>query len=354
MNHSPEEQHPLQEQISNKRKSILYLAWIVGLGLAFGALGVILTPFFTTTTPKGESLVLGIPLQPSSALMFVAIEKGYLSSNGLDVTVKEFPSGKRALSDGLFKNKVEAVSTAEIPVATAGFERDDFRIIACIFTAGNINAIVARRDSNIFTPSDLKGKRIGTQESSAVHFFLQRFLLAHNLLETDVTPLFMRAEKLSDALALGKVDAISMREPFVGEAKQLLGSNGIVFAKDGIYEQFELVVVESRLLWEKPVVPRRLIQALLEAERFAQNNPKEAAHIVAKRINADPRIIEKQLFPRLSLSVHLSQALILMLEDEARWIIKRAPVPPKSIPNYLNLIDSQPLKELRSESVTIF
>ena len=77
-----------------------------------------------------ESITLGLAMQPSDALTMIAINQGYFAAQGLDVTVKQYPSGKRALVDGLFAGEVEIATTADMPAAIAALDGQDFRIIA--------------------------------------------------------------------------------------------------------------------------------------------------------------------------------------------------------------------------------
>ncbi len=94
-------------------------------------------------------LRLGLALQPSSALAIIAQEKGFFAAQGLNVSVKEYPSGKRALHEGLFQGEVDLITTTEVPVVIASLNRTDLCIIASLFSANNVNRIVARKDSGI-------------------------------------------------------------------------------------------------------------------------------------------------------------------------------------------------------------
>ena len=75
--------------------------------------------------------------------------------------------------------------------------------------------------------------KIATQRLSAVHYFLHLFLLKHDIEDAELE--FLKAEELPQALADGKIDAFSMREPFISEAHGLVGNNGIVFRESGTY-----------------------------------------------------------------------------------------------------------------------
>jgi ABC-type nitrate/sulfonate/bicarbonate transport system substrate-binding protein len=84
-----------------------------------------------------EPMALGIATQPSAALLQIAVERGLLEAEGVDATVTRYPSGKRALLDGLFAGKAQVISTADAPIVANAFKRDDFAVIGTIFFAGN-------------------------------------------------------------------------------------------------------------------------------------------------------------------------------------------------------------------------
>ena len=298
-----------------------------------------------------ERLTLGLALQPSSSLSFIALERGLFRAHGLEVAVVNYPSGKRALRDGLFRGEVELATSSDVPITFAAFERDDFRVLATTFHADDVNRVVARRDHGIESPADLAGKRLATQRASAVHFFLHLFLLEQGLSEEQVALQFHKAEQLPGALAGGGIDAFSMREPFVSEARRMLGERAVVFAAPGIYEQTDLLVTSVELVHRRPQVVERVLRALLEAEAFARREPERAARMVAARLGVAHERIAAVL-PQYTLRVGLDQALLRLLEDQARWAI-RGGLAEGEVPNYLELTYGRGLEAVAPERVTL-
>ena len=300
-----------------------------------------------------QVLRVGVPLAPSSALIVIALENGYLSAEGLEIKVKTYPSGKRALLDGLFTGDVDLVSACDAPVVFNSFARQDFKIIASIFSADNLNRVIARRDRGIAKPADLKGKRVATQKASAVHFFLHLFLLENGLSEKDVRLSYMKAGKLPAALVNGDIDAFSMREPYISQAAALLGQDkAVIFAEPGVYDQSDQIVVLDKTLAEKPDAIRGFLKALARAETFIDNNIQQAAGILAKVLKGDPAAI-KTLLSESRYNLKLTQTLFLRLEDEAQWVVDAKLTRHKTAPNFLRFIDTAPLKAVRPNSVTI-
>jgi len=328
------------------------IAAIATIGIALAAAWYFLLRPRQTPVAR-EALVIALPMHPTSLLAHVALDQGFFAARGLDVTVLEYPSGKRALDEGLFTGKADITWANETPVALAGLERSDFRILSTTLVADNINKIVARKDRGINKPEDLRGKRIGTQKGSAVHFFLHLFLLEHGLTDKDVQLSFLKAEELPGALASGTVDAISVREPFISQAQALLGrQHAALFEAPGLYEQVDVMVMRQDSLQQKPGVAPKVLQAMLDAEAFVADHPQEAEAIVAKRLGVDAKGMEGAL-AGFRPHVALSQSLLVLLESEARWAIKAGLTGQTTVPDYLILTDVADLRRLKPEAITI-
>ena len=306
-------------------------------------------------SPSGQrqEVRFGLALQPPSALAIVAQQEGYFDEAGLDVTVSEYVSGKRALG-GLLDGQVDVATTAEVPIVFAAFERRDFAILATIGSVTNEQRIVARRDRGIAEPADLRGKVIATQKASAVHFFLHLFLIRNGMSEKDIGEVrYMKAEQLPPALVDGSIDAFSMREPYVSQAVELLGKDKVtVFAEPGLYFRTEHVVAAKAFLGKEPAAAVKLIRALLRAEAVARADSNRAITVVADMVGVDRSVLATG-WGDFELQVTLDQAMITSMEDEARWALDNKLIEADRMPNYLEVIDTAALDELKRQAVTI-
>ncbi|MBW9261457.1 MAG: NrtA/SsuA/CpmA family ABC transporter substrate-binding protein [Candidatus Thiodiazotropha sp. (ex. Lucinisca nassula)] len=298
------------------------------------------------------SLRLALAMQPGSALVMVAENQGFFEQNGLRLEISEHPSGKRALHDSFFAGKSDIVISADVPVALASFTEIPFVILGSIFSANNINRLIARTDAAISTPTDLKGKKIATQKASAVHFFLHLFLVEHGIHEKELELSFFKAEQLPDKLASGAIDAFSMREPYISLARDKLPGEHIVFEKPGLYQQRDVVISNRDFIRNHSSAVRLFLKSLLDAEIYVQNNPKAAIKIISKRLGVTPSSLEKN-WPEISMEVSLDQSMLLVLEDISRWAIHGGLVENRSLPDFLKRMHGQALKEISPDAVTI-
>jgi len=310
------------------------------------------SPTTIKSDKKTLSMRIGLALQPSGSLFFVADEKGLFKKHNIDLEIVNYPSGKRALNDGLLKNKVDLITTSEVPFVFSSFKHKDLKILSSIFTADNVNRIIARRDVDIAKPSDLKGKKIGTQKSSAVHYFLHLFLLENNLSDDDINIEFMKAEKLPLALASGKLDGFSMREPYITEAKKQLAENAIIFSEPGIYNQVEVLVTNNAYLENNQEAVERILSALKDAEAYFNDYPSESDEIIARKFNVSVSVAESYR-TEVKQRVSLDQSTLLLIESIARWAMKNNMVSGQNMPDYMDFIHYTSLRNIDEKSVTI-
>jgi NitT/TauT family transport system substrate-binding protein len=319
-----------------RRKRLCLFGALVVLGALGAALIVDFSRRRTPPPPPVREVRVALAVQPSSALLFIALDRGFFDEERLKVHVREYASGKRAMV-GLFEGEADLASTADVPIVFSAFERSDFRIVATICQTDNVPRIVARRDRGIETPADLAGKRIATQRASAVHFFMDIFLLSHQIPQDKITVSFMKAEELPKALAEGRIDAFSMREPYVSEARRLLGDKVVVFEKPGLYYRTENVVGMDAFLQGNADTVTRVIRGLVRAEEFAREQPDAAAAILAARLGVSKERA-RVLWRELNVHVGLDQVLMVSLDDEARWALRKEHVTADESPNFLDYV----------------
>ncbi len=323
---------------------------IAALLLAVGLIGCERAPL-PAPPPERQAITLALPNHPTSALVLVALDRRLFAKHGLDVRVQHYFSGKRALEDGLLSGRTDLAVVTDAPLALAALSHPELRVLAGIMSTDSVSRIVARRDMGIATPADLRGKAMATQVASSVHFFLHQFLLEQGLRDTDVKLQFRKIEDLPDALAAGRVAAISTREPYISQCRRKLGERIQVFAAPGIYQQIENLVGSERFLGEKPDSARAFLAALLEAEAFADAHPTQVRGIVAQQLDITPAEAAAML-PSYDLRVLLSQSLLTLLEDETRWAIEIG-LASGPVPDFGRILAPKTLSDLAPERVTL-
>jgi len=107
-----------------------------------------------------EKVTVGISKSFLSIPVYIAQTQGFFSDEGLDVTVKEYTSGKKA-TQVLFAGEVGISTVADMPVIFESFKREDFCIIATFSYSFHFVKIIARKDSGIKKEGGFKREKSG-------------------------------------------------------------------------------------------------------------------------------------------------------------------------------------------------
>jgi NitT/TauT family transport system substrate-binding protein len=327
---------------------IMVVVVILGIGLYWS---IQKQPKKYTGEIKKE-IILGCETSLLPSAVWISENKGYFQEEGLNVRIKEFGSGRTALSTMLNEGNLDMVTVAQTPVMFNSFSRSDYAIIATMVYSDNDVKILVRQDKGIKDPSDLRGKKVGITKGSTGHFFLGLFL-AHNGLElSEVETIDLEATDLPQALVEGRVDAISTWEPNILNAKSLLGEKVLLLPSEGIFREDFYFVPNRNFMENNPEILKSFLKAVEKGEEFIQKNRGESIDIVCERLKLDKELTAS-IWSDFNFELMLDQTILITLEDEARWAIREGLIDKKEIPNYLDFIYMDLLENVKPEAITI-
>jgi NitT/TauT family transport system substrate-binding protein len=172
----------------------------------------------------------------------------------------------------------------------------DVKIPLAVHT-GCIKAIV-RPESDIRTPADLTGKRIGTASmNSTPTIIVQRYLAelgigttANNL---EVEWIIYPAPDLPMALERGQVDAIAINDPAAsivendGKGRAIIDTGKDDYLKD---EFCCMLVASAAVFKDYPEALAKFARVLQKAAYYVHENPAETARLMAEKqyVAGDP------------------------------------------------------------------
>lgn len=300
-----------------------------------------------------RAITIGVQDNAFSGLVLIAERLGAFREEGLQVSLRKYQSGKHALQ-GMFAGEVDVAAVAEIPVAIAAFERDDFCVFSSIATTDKPGWILARTDAGISTPKDLRGKRIGTQGGSGVHFFLSLFLLEQGIPENEVRIVFLPVAELAGALAAGKVDAIAMLNPIVAAARASLPGKTVEFFSPGAFRQHFNLAARRDLLERAPGTAAALLRALVKAEKSALDDPERGRRLVNESLGDDHTDEVRADWGDIAFKVSLTQELLMNLEEQGEWTARRGLATGLKPENYLHWLCIEPLRSTFADRLTVY
>ena len=296
-----------------------------------------------------EKVTIGVGVAPLSLLIWVAENEGYFADNGLDVEMKEYLSGKAAVAD-LIDGKVDMATITEFGFMSKSFDEKDIRILSSI-TAATINSLIARKDKGIEEISDLKGKRIAVTSGTEAEFFLGTFLIFNDISINDVAIVYLEPRDIVQSVSDGEVDAAMTWEPYVYKTKTNLGENAIVWPGQSGQDSYWLFVSKEDFITRNPEMVKRSLKALLQAEEFVKRN-KDASKGILVSHDLDAQFVD-DIWQKLDYTISLSQALLIAMEDGAKWAIKNNLTDKTEVPNYLDYIYMDALEEVKPEAIGI-
>jgi sulfonate transport system substrate-binding protein len=140
-------------------------------------------------------------------------------------------------------NEADLATNAETQLLRESVTNPDLRIIMTV--TESFYRLVARRSAGIATLADLKGKRAMLPRNTSAHYYLVAMLRTAGLSEEDVQIVNLPPaqgdetgmDQMSDALARGDVDVISIWEPEPEDAIRRLGDDAIVFQDKSVYRE---------------------------------------------------------------------------------------------------------------------
>lgn len=289
---------------------------IVGFGIALAA------ALTLAREPKPAApllpVVIAVGKQPLSALIYVAMERGYFRDEGLAVELRSFSSGRDAFA-ALERPEVDLATVGEMPFISALRQGKRLATVATIESSDRNNFIVARSDRGISRPRDLIGSRIGIVPGTSSEVFLNAFLITHAIPLDKVERIHLRTDELRSSLAEGRVDAVSVWALDAALLRKQLGKLARQFDEEGLYIHNWMLAGRTDTISQKRDLMVGVLRALVRAEDEVSDRPEYAIPIVARTLGIDADLLSV-VWSQYHFSVGLHQYLLINLENHARMI----------------------------------
>lgn len=238
-----------------------------------------------------EDLVVGLKWlhQAQFTGMYVAQEENIYKKNGLNVTFKEFKTGTNQVDQLVNGTTDIEIMSAEEFVLFAS-EGAPITAVAAIYQASPF-AVASLTETNINSPADLQGKRMGIKGGKIEQkLFAMLLLYSVGLNENSVTftDLGFDTSEVED-LANRTVDTVGL---YRTNQRYLLEQSGIEY--NIIYpEQFginifnDIIVARTETVENNPDLVSRFIKATIQGWDMTVQNPEDALNDTFKYITFD-------------------------------------------------------------------
>lgn len=253
-------------------------------------------------------LVVGYTAVPDFGAAFIAKEKGYFASRGLDVTLQAI-SLTSTVPAALVSNSVQIGGTTPpvfLQAADGGLDLVAVATGSTFAQSMNPVAVVAKSGGTVKTAADLAGRKLAVPGlNGTLHVLARRWLKLQSVDPAKVSFVEVQMPQIPSVLSSGSVDAAVAAEPFVG--RMVAGNIGFVLPglSQAMADGAATVLFAATRQWatSNPDLIKAFREALAEAVAFAQSDRAAALAAIGQYFKVPPPVLQATPFPQLQSGV---------------------------------------------------
>jgi sulfonate transport system substrate-binding protein len=216
-----------------------------------------------------------------------------LAPLGFKVEWKEFPSGPPLL-EALNAGAIDFGHAGETPPIFAQAAGVPFVYVAYEPPAPRGEAILVPRDSPIKTLADLKGKKIGLNKGSNVHYLLVRALDSGGVKYSEIEPVYLAPADARAAFERGAIDAWVIWDPFQAAAEAATGARTLANAT-GLAPNRQFYLASRVFADANPAAVDAIVSATADLDKWADGKETAVAQQLSAGIGISASILEVAL-----------------------------------------------------------
>ena len=246
----------------------------------------------------------------------LALEKGYYSTAGLDVTI-EPGNGSATTAQLVAAGKVDVAFADAAAVMKLVAQGAEITVVGTILQ-GNPNEVTSLKKAGITKVADLKGKKVALPNGYSQTAMFPLLLKANGLEAADMQVVNMPPESMVASLLQGQVDAIlgSMDNFSVQLKNEGADTVNLPFIDNGAPTVAQSIIASNAYLKSNPEVVKSFVAASLKGWNDAIDSPADALSALQK------------LFPEVNMNLapgQLDATIYLMCANRAQHVGKASP-----------------------------
>jgi len=310
---------------------------------------------FTGQPAVSDPLTIGGVEYLGDLPTFVAQRDGHFARHHPDVDVVTGSSGRETLRQ-LRAGEIDFATMAMTPLvfdALANPARDGPEspvILANLSHARPAVHLMLLNADDVALADALCGRTIGVPRGTNAEYVLHVIARLAGLSESDYTMLDMDPVEMSDALAAGRIDAVSVWDPWAVRLRDRFGDRLRNEPDTGHYVSRWLLVTRRETAETDPGQARAILRAYRDAVDWIQANPEAA--LAAHEVRMPGRTPESEDLDLL-FDVTLDWSLIVTYRQQMAWASRNMNDVDREIPSFLDMVAPGPLATIEPGSVTI-
>jgi sulfonate transport system substrate-binding protein len=299
------------------------------MGKAIATIGVLVFILGAAPASYGQralAIRLGVHGAVQGTPDVIAIRQGYFKQEGLEVDWRRFGVGREG-RDAMIAGAIDINATATTPFLIGLEKGVPYAAVAVNSLFCGTNHIVVRKDSDIQSIAQLKGKRIALARGTVTEYvFAAKIAPAYGLKPGDYQVANVADQKDRIPTLLAKaVDATGIGDPYVAIAEHegLVRSLGDFCKYDTL--PF-LATVTNKVIKENPVAVVAYLRGWLRAVKLLKEQPEKAAQVYWQEQEAAGRsvpvaVLDKTL-RRMRWEPDITPEIEKYLADQAQDLLK--------------------------------
>ncbi|MBV7276065.1 aliphatic sulfonate ABC transporter substrate-binding protein [Clostridium sp. PL3] len=265
----------------------------------------------------------------------IAIAKGFFEKElGVKVNVIEFQAGD--IRNALVSKDIDFALLGSASATQGIASGIDIETIWIHEVLGEAEQLVVKKNSNINSIKDLKGKKVATPYTTTTHYSLLKALELNGMSEKDITLLDMQMPDIYAAWQRGDIDAAYAWEPTLSNL--LKDGRSIITSKDmaakGVVTS-NVEVVRRDFADKYPDLVTKYIKAVNKAVKLYNENQADAIKTLSDSLKITPEealkqtkgsiwlTAEQQLDPAYFGTSNKKGNLVKSLKDTADFLYKQ-------------------------------
>ncbi|MCB0536038.1 MAG: aliphatic sulfonate ABC transporter substrate-binding protein [Bacteroidetes bacterium] len=268
-----------------------------------------------------KSITLGSYFQAVDYAPFlIAKEKGWFEAALKEKSIKinyETFEDLAIINDAFLKNDLDVVFEAAPPAIVSESAKVGIDIvnISCSLT----QEILVRKETDINSIADLKGKKIAVLSGTSSHYGVLKLLNDNNISESDLSIIDMAPVDAKIAFESDQIDAWAVWPPFVEQ--QEISGKGRVLPKGDVYIH-SIMAVDEDFMKSYPIVFKKIDSVFNESKIWIINHEVEAIDIMAEVLNIDRAVIDRA-WAKHDWSVILNKKILDDIQNKADFLVER-------------------------------
>jgi len=286
---------------------------------------------------------------------FIAERDGHFARHHADVDVVTGSSGRETLRQ-LRAGEIDFATMAMTPLvfdALANPARDGPDspvILANLSHARPVIHLLLLDAGDLPLADALRGRTIGVPRGTNADYVLHVIARIAGLSEGDYTMVDMDPAEMSDALAAGRIEAVSVWEPWATRLRERFGDRLRVEPDTGRYVSRWMLVTRRETAETNPDHVRAILRAYRDAVDWTQAHPEAA--LAAHGVRMSGTTPESEDLDLL-FDVTLDWSLVVSYRQQLAWASRNMNNGDREMPSFMDMVAPGPLATIAPGAITI-